>query len=388
MDKERQLTGEVLLYGIFLSVAIGFRLILLGQTPLVDSEASLALQALRISEGDAQALGSRVLYLALTEGLFSLFGAGDYLARLAPAFLGGLIVLVPFCFRERIGRLAALIFAGGLAVDPALVSISRIASGQVPGLVMLLLSLALLHQRKTPWAVFSFVIALFSGPTIWTGLLLIGITILISARVGWIDPRTYLKDRFGSLGGVEQRKTQGWEAYLLPGILILVIGSFFFREIQGLSAWTGSLGEYLVTWTNLPIFRSPEVLIHLGVSGPLILIFGALGLYRSWVDGEVLGKIASVWFGVGLLLLLVYPGRQPGDLIWLSLPLWLGSARELVRIYQLADDHWPIWSLAVLVGTLMILNWLTFTGMVFQGANRVCGIRGTGRRGHGRPEQQ
>jgi hypothetical protein len=69
------------------------------------------------------------------------------------------------------------------------------------------------------------------------------------------------------------------------------------------------------------------------------------------------------------LILLLIPGRQAVDLVWLVFPLWVVTVRELYRIYTLADNSWPIYGLTVLISVLFVLNWLTFTGMVFQIGN-------------------
>jgi hypothetical protein len=370
MDKQSKFTREVFLYSLILMLAFALRLALLRRVPLVDSEASLAYQAWRVWQGDVLALGSQTAYLSITGGLFSIFGSGDFLARFWPALSGGLLVLVPFLARERVGKVPALVLAGGLALDPALVSVSRIAGGPMPALVFLFLALTAFDRKELPWALFLIFLAMFSGPAFWLGATILGITILICAWMRLIDPVSYIRERLELVSGKRQTDHYSPEDFLLPGLLILVVGSFFFTRIQGLGAWPGSLAEFLITWISPTSFKSLQVLLHLGVSSPLILIFGGLGFYTSWRLGERLGKISTVWFGISLLLLLLFPGRQAVDLIWLAIPLWIGTARELVRIYQLVEGSWPIWVLAGLIGVLLALNWLTVTGMVFQIGNQ------------------
>ncbi|MCK5795018.1 MAG: hypothetical protein KAH12_09935, partial [Anaerolineales bacterium] len=99
------------------------------------------------------------------------------------------------------------------------------------------------------------------------------------------------------------------------------------------------------------------------------LVFGSSGFVSAWRKNDQIGKISSIWFGLSLLILLIIPGRQAVDLIWLVFPLWVAAARELIRVYQLAKDFWGVYAIAGLVGVLIVLNWLTFTGMVFQGEN-------------------
>ncbi|HEY9525708.1 MAG TPA: hypothetical protein VIR02_01425, partial [Anaerolineales bacterium] len=51
------------LYGLAFLIALGFRLLQLGATPLTDSEATLALQALQVAQGKAPLLGSQTAYV-------------------------------------------------------------------------------------------------------------------------------------------------------------------------------------------------------------------------------------------------------------------------------------------------------------------------------------
>jgi hypothetical protein len=98
----------------------------------------------------------------------------------------------------------------------------------------------------------------------------------------------------------------------------------------------------------------------------MILIFGGLGFYSAWKGSDRQGKISSIWFGIALILTLVFPGRRPTDLIWLVIPLWISTARELIRINNLVKGSRLVYLLGGLIGILIAMNWLTFTGMIFQ----------------------
>ena len=156
---------------------------------------------------------------------------------------------------------------------------------------------------------------------------------------------------------------------LVPLLALIFISSFFLRNLQVLSAWTGALPEFFTNLIQFDGFQVLGPLINLVVSNPFILIFGISGFVSSWRKADQLGKVTSIWFLISLLILLIIPGRQAVDLIWLVFPLWVATARELFRIYQLAKDFWVVYAIAGLVGVLIVLNWLTFTGMVFQGGN-------------------
>ncbi len=366
IKNQNRFSNEVFIYGLILSLAFLLRLILLGKVSLVDLEASFAFQAWQIWKADSLLMGSQVGYLSITEALFSIFGSGNFLARFWPAFSGSLIVLVPFLFKDRLGQLPALLLAFGLALDPGLVAVSRIAGGPMSALVFLLLAVAAFHVGHLPWTMFLVFLGLFSGPAFWLGTAILSLTILISGIVGIIYPVPYIKERLNFGMGEDQTSQYVLADFAFPLLMAITLGSFFFTRIQGLSAWSGSMAEFFSSWLSLPEFRFPGMLLTLVISNPMILIFGGLGFYSAWKGSDRLGKISSIWFGIAFVLLLVFPGRHPVDLIWLVIPLWIGTARELIRINNLVVGSWPVYLLGGLIGILIVMNWLTFTGMIFQ----------------------
>jgi len=353
--------------------ALLLRLTLLGRSPLVESEAAWAFQAWQIHLGEQISVGSQVGYLSFTEILFSLFGGSEFLARLWPALAGSLIIWIPYLLRKKLDQLPALLLAVGLAFDPALASVSasvsRLAAGPIPALVFLLLSAAAFYRGKWSWLAISLGLGLLSGPAFWLGILLLTITGIVSSLLGIFDLRQYIQNRLSLLQDKKGLLPELLNNFMVPVLVIIFISSFFMRNLQGLSAWAGALPEFITNLIQFDGFQVVRLLINLIVSNPFILIFGILGFISSWRKGDQLGKITSIWFVLSLLILLIIPGRQAVDLIWLVFPLWVATARELFRIYQLANDFWVVYVIAGLVGVLIVLNWLTFIGMLFQGGN-------------------
>src|SRR5215212_2111188 len=113
------------LYWLAFLTALGFRLIYLGAAPLADSEATLALQALHLAQGQVPLLGSQTGYILLTSILFAVINTTNFMARLIPAFVGSTLVFAPSFFRDKIKPRPALILAFFVALDPGLVALSR-----------------------------------------------------------------------------------------------------------------------------------------------------------------------------------------------------------------------------------------------------------------------
>ncbi len=363
MDRNNRITNENLLYGLIFLAALLVRLLLLGQTPLLESEAGWAYQAWQFSRGENIAVGSQVGYLAVSGGLFTLFGGSDFLARFWPAFVGSLAVWIPFLLRKKIAPVPALVTAAGLALDPALVAVSRLAGGPVPGLVFLGLALAAFHTSRMSWAVFFTGLGLLSGPDYWLGLLLLGAVLLVSKLAGFFNPGEYLRTRIAKF---KESSDEGLSRLLLPVLLLGLLGSFALTNFQGLTAWVGALPEFVSSWVRPQGISPVRLLTALLISNPFTLLFGGVGMIVSWRIGDRTGKLLSICLGVVVLILLIYPDRQAEDLIWMAIPLWWAAAVELVRIYESARDSWAAYAFAGLVAVLLTLNWLTFIGMVFQ----------------------
>src|SRR5919108_617519 len=164
------------LYWLAFLIALGFRLIQLGASPLTDSEATLALQALHIAQGKAPLLSSQPGYILLTSILFAVINTTNFMARFVPALVGSTLVFAPYFFRDKIKPRPALIVAFLFAIDPGLVALARQAGGTILSVTFLLFAWAMWRNRRLiPAGVFAG-LALLSGPSLWAGMLVLGLT--------------------------------------------------------------------------------------------------------------------------------------------------------------------------------------------------------------------
>jgi hypothetical protein len=75
---------------------------------------------------------------------------------------------------------------------------------------------------------------------------------------------------------------------------------------------------------------------------------------------ENTGNLFSIaWFIVGLLLLLIYPGRQVIDIIWIIVPLWVLTANYLVGYLPERPLNKPAVILALVILIFTGLFWFT-----------------------------
>ncbi|MFH1905818.1 MAG: hypothetical protein ABIL11_00275, partial [Chloroflexota bacterium] len=364
----RRLTLEHILYALAFSLALTLRFLHLGALPLSDFEADWALQALQVARGAHPAIGPNPAYVLLTSIPFYIFGASDFLARFWPALAGSALSLAPFFFRDRLGRVPALILAFALAFEPGLLALSRVAGSLILAVSFLVLAWAMWRDGRYPCAAPTRLagvlagLALLSGPALWMGLLALGLTWAIGQALGGKQPaksrnpeqseRTddrrpttddgQSPDGDASRSSIVNRQssietghwlliTDNWKpalAYML-GTLLLG-GSLFLLAPNGLSALVASLLAFVKGWWT----PSGERVIHL--LGALVayqlmaLIFGIPALVGGirpsrrcpeFIEGCCAGKDRLViglglWAGVALLLALIYPGRQVADLAW------------------------------------------------------------------------
>lgn len=364
MDNNQQKhIPESLFFILALLVGLSLRLLFLGNTPLSEPEANLALQALDVAKGSAAPIGPHPLYLLLTGSLFFLLGNDNFLARFLPALVGSLFILAPVLFRQQLGRKAAIILALGLAIDPGLVSLSRQASDTILGLAFVVFAVGFWNTRKPIVSGICAALALLGGPMLWQGLLGVAISALIyftyfkSKERSAVEPLVSTKNANSS--------TYWGLFWLSTGISLGLVATLFMRFPRGLSSLAGSLPAYIMGWGSFSGVAALTLLVALVVYQLPALIFGAWRGIRSWLEHDTLDKVVSIWFVVGFISVLVYPSRNVADLAWVSLPLWILAARGLALVtIPEKEDRLPAAIFSFLVVVLGIFAWLNFTGLL------------------------
>ncbi len=313
----------VWIYLAILILALSMRLFHVGMAPLSDDEADWALQAWELVQGRRPLLGPQAAYQGFTAGAFFLLGASNSAARLWPALMGTLLLLIPWLLCERLGERAALVLALGLAVDPGLWALSRLAGSPLPAVVLLALTVLLWLGRRYVLAGVCAGLALLTGPAVWFGALALGLLLaLLSSSPG----KTLFPGRHPTLDWASARQVWPWTlgALLLAGTLFGFVPSL-------LGAAAASLPHFLRGWwtpAGAPLWQA---LLALPAEETLPLLFGLIASVRGFVRRDRFTMTWSLLTLVAFLLILAYPGRQLGFLAWVILPLWVLAAREIGR---------------------------------------------------------
>jgi hypothetical protein len=352
-----RLKNEGWLYWLAFLLAIGFRFIQLGASPLTDSEANLALQALHIAQGRSPLLDPQPAYILFTSILFAIIESTNFMARFAPALVGSTLVFIPYLFREKLNPRPALILAFLLAFDPGLVALSRQASGTILAVTFFPFAWGMwINRRAIPAGIFAG-LALLSGPSIWAGLLPLGLI--------WLFQRITEPKESADESEITDRQLQITElrSALITLILTLLFGgTLFFLSPNGLSAWLSSLPEYLAGWVSPSVITPGRMLLVFFAYEPLGIFIAALSIIRGYRTKSNQINWLSLWLALSLLLAVFY--RQPAELVWAIIPLLSLAALELSRSMKVRpEERVEVGVVVIAVLILLIYIWFNISNI-------------------------
>lgn len=342
MAPRSTLKTEYVLHAAILLLALGLRFANLGGLSLNEHEAAAALPAYQLSQDSQAPVGEQPAYTLLTALAFFAVPSSEFLARFWPALFGSALALLPFFWRDLLGRQAAVLLALGLALDPGFVALSRLASGRMLAVAGLLFAASAWRARRPAAAGALAALALLAAPTVFIGVL--GVAILWAFFIDAAPPR-----------GAQ------WRAAALAAAAMLVLGGTLLLSVPvGLGGIAAPLAAFLAGWMQPSGISILRVLFALAAYGLPALLFGLPGAARAWLNDDALGKLLSLWALVNLALVLLYPGRQAADLLWVLLPLWALAAGEASRyLFIPKPETLAAWGQALL--SILLLAFLVLT---------------------------
>jgi hypothetical protein len=365
-DLYEALTVERALYVLLLLVALGMRLAISDLQPLTAAEAANAWAAWRAAMATPVAAApppaSALLY-GVQSILFWLLGGGDALARLGPALVGAALVVLPWWWRSLLGRVGALTLALVFAIDSWLTLFGRTADGT--GLAIFLGFLALTgfwQWRAGGRAAWATAAAVASGLLLTAGVQ--GWSLLPVVVGFWL---LFLWPGYRSGELHFRRRNLVW----FGGALLLGATGFGLRA-DAIPAVGTSLTEWLSQFdASARVHVATWPFVRLVVDQPFVLVFGVGGLLALWLaGGATLRRLAlflTLWAAWGIFLWLL-PGRAPGVLPLVGLPLALAAAWGVDRIAGLPAGQVrsvEIW-LVVLAQVVMLIACAVYLAAVLE----------------------
>jgi len=329
-------------------VGLGLRLWRLSDMRFTLAEAQIAQGAWQMARGDASGLPGNMSYAGLSAFLFFLFEPSYLFARLMPVLLGSSLILVPWFWRDVLGKQAALVLAFGFGNRSTLVKLftpdcnadlrsgwSRLgddgAKNKRPVLAGSMLSLAFL-----------------GGYTFWVVALVGGVVFLVRRKHG----------QFEFASNSYKAKT-----FLMPFLrsffvsLVLVCSAFLLCS-QGL----GGIGAGLVEFVQLfgkkyEIALYQPIMVALAYS-ILPLFFAIWALIDDLRNHQPLKNLPFLIGWVVSVLLSVLLGRRDlGMLVFAAVFAWLAAAGRIAHILEQGSERQEI-VLAVTLFQIVILGYI------------------------------
>lgn len=322
-------TVEHLAWFLIALFALLSRLVTAGARPLTAGEARNALFAYDLANRTSQAaaIGFRPVWSGwvrlVQAGIFAVFGAGDFTARLPFLLSGLLLVAMAFALRHYVGRAGAIAIAVMLAISPSVTWFSRMGTDSICAVSLALVTIALFMalmanptRRRAGALGISAGLMIGAAPT---GVVTAAIFVVILAVLGLFEALTtrnaYLRarvwlERFSGLA----------VTVILTAITVGVVSQL----VVGLSP--GGIAETLgylaaARWTNLDLgFRA--VVLPLGFYDFLIVIAGLAGLIvvGSACVRTRFARFCLLWTLASFAFYLAAPSRTPDYLVMLLVP--------------------------------------------------------------------
>ncbi len=318
MARRTAFSYEIFLYLLILLLALVLRFAALGAAPLTEFEAQAALPAHLLAYGEPTTLEDQPEYTVLTSPLFSLFGSSEVIARFLPALFGIVLVALPYFWRDLLGKKTALVLSFALTLDPGMVAVARLASGQMMALSAALIALTAWRVSQPAVSGVFASVAFLASPLIFFGF--------IPALFVW-----------ASLRAVEKPSSIPWRDFFIAGAITLILGgTLFLRAPEGLGGIGSTFASFIGSFGQPGVPVAEIVLAFLGYVLPA-LILGVIGAVNAWRNNQSIGKAVSLFGVFSLLLVLINPGRQVTDLLWVVVALWVLAATQIASYLSVPE---------------------------------------------------
>jgi uncharacterized protein (TIGR03663 family) len=340
--RTRRPRGELIAYAVLVIVALALRFYDLGDRPFHHDESQDAYFSYTFWKDGGYEYNPLLhgpLRFYLTALMYTLFGASDFTARLAPALMGAAMVPLPYLLRNQIGRVGAFTAAVLLAIGPSYLYFSRFAREDIYiASITLMLLVAVWRfldrpRRYHPAIIGALLAASFATKeTTFITVFVAGtffLAVLLTPRRGEV------------LGPVKAvgLDAWGWAVAAFVGVYTLLFTTFLTNPegVQGL--YTGLdywLGQHSVgRGGESEAFYS---IILVAVEWPA-LVLGAVGAVAT-IRRPTLLRLFLIWGFLGSLIVYSWAGEK---FAWLVLhpllPLILLAGVGVQAIWE-TRRHW------------------------------------------------
>ena len=347
--KEKRLTFEHGLYILILIFAAFLRFYGLGKIPLSENEAYIANQVLGFMDSLSFDVAPPI-FLSFTGFLFSLFGATTFWARFLPATMGTFLTILPLLWKNRIGRVNALIIAAIFSFDPLLVAASRELDSLIISIFILLLLLKFLEMKQ--WILVSIFSAIYllCGEIFVLLIIFLFIIILLLMNVN-------LKNYYFSIN---------YKNFMLY-VLVFILTYFFISTLFGFrfSGFSNAIDSLFLIGKPWHIRNISGFFLLLGIPvySPIIFIFGIIGFIISIKKNNRMGIFAGFYSILAFLLSILNPNREVFDLLLCILPMSFLAAFAIKQSLSDYKQNFVSILLALVLFLFGFFMWFNFASI-------------------------
>lgn len=416
------LTLETVLYALLFIMAVALRLWRLDHYPLSDVEAAQSWSALQLYQGEPLGAASySPLLLSLNALTFFLVGVNDFTARLAPALLGSLIVVLPVTLRRQLGPRACLLAAALLALSPTAVFLSRTLNSEIGLTAGTLMGVAgffnWAEEGRRRWlllAAAGLALVLTSGPLVMSVLIVFGLIIALkfsafkalwlqgldrsgaaTVRIQEVPPAALPPAATLEIDPADGQATpppptssratsdppsppsdpylslRRAGLFFLVSLVLLATAGLF--NISGLGVLSGFLPEWL---SRFSLQGRPDAgfnaVFLLTIYEPLLVLAGLAGLAYVLLEKDLLKQTLGGWFAGLIILDMVMIGRPTGNVILPLVPLAFLAAIALAELWQSLtwEGSWGNEGLLLVAGLVIgSFSYIGLTGWLVRTCN-------------------
>ena len=314
MTVEKKIIQNIAFFIVF-TFAILVRFLNLGNLPLSDFEAKIALNSSQILSGNNAHFTSDVFLTNINAMFIYLFGNSNFVVRLFSAVFGTLLVFTPFLFRKVIDNKFLFVISVWMAIDPVLISLSRQINSSLLCLFFGVLLIYYIRQKnEIATGIFS-TILLLCGTSFWFGTFPLIVMFVY---------RTFRKSK-------TNENENGFSAFIdqfrIKRYLISLVVSLVFISTFGLvfrSQFVGVLQgliDYFQGWGLSSTVNIMEIVRAIIIYEFPLIIFGLLGIILfSRTFNKYLGLIA-IWLFLSIIHFITYPIISIANSVWVVIPL-------------------------------------------------------------------
>ena len=333
--KRKEIPAEII-YALILVIGLVLRIAKLGELPLSDYEARIALDAQRLISSSANAVQSDQVFLTNILGsLFYLFGTGNFIARLFPMVIGTLLVLLPAFFRKYFNEKALIILSFWIAISPTFVSLSRQVDSSILFLFSLSLFVLFILRRQPIGSSIFLVLAVLSGRIFfWNLLLAIVVFLYVNSfiRNNKITFKEFVAMAF------EQAKLRTFlVSFLISYVLLSTFGFVFRHQFTGIAR--GLIGF-------IQVFKDSTNFWNLGLVTRSILyyefaaiLFGTIGLIWLIKKHRLSGLTILGFVTINIILIMISVEKNLVWNIFILAPLMISGSFFLSNFLTLPAKY-------------------------------------------------